>query len=63
MDNLEDQVRRLRDQVSMIGETLIESNEFPIERLMISMDWGNDELRDARGIFRRFEEQLSTCTE
>lgn len=57
MDDIRDQIERLKYQVRMLGET-IDREDYPIHKLIISMDWGEEELEKANDIFEKYSEKL-----
>ena len=57
MDELREQLERLRYQVRMVGEAL-EGDAYPIQSLIIELDWGEKELDEAHDIFEKYTQLL-----
>ena len=55
--DIKDMVEKLQYQVSLLGQT-IDHNNHPVEALVISMDWGKDDLNKAHDIFERWDKRL-----
>lgn len=58
MDELLEQILKLKFHIKLVGESL-NSQEHPIASLVISMDWGDRELNSAHDIFESYDEQLN----
>ena len=54
MDDIYLQLKKLKYQMSLVGEAL-NSSEHPIATLVISMDWDDQDLDKAHDIFEKFE--------
>lgn len=59
MDDLKDQVERLRFQLQMLAESL-DHRTYPIQTLVINLDWGDEELTLALDIFEKYSSQLES---
>ncbi len=59
MDDLKDQVERLRFQLQLLAESL-DHHAYPIQTLVIALDWGDEELTLAIDIFEKYSRQLES---
>ncbi|MGP6089463.1 hypothetical protein [Antarctobacter jejuensis] len=58
MDNEhEELLRKLSYQVSILGQT-IDYDKYPVESLIISFDWGRNDLDKAHDIFEKWQRKI-----
>lgn len=57
-DDLKGIIGKLRYQVSVLGQT-IDYDRYPVESLILSMDWGPGEIDKAHDIFERWEARIN----
>lgn len=55
--NYEEEINKLKFQMQMIGES-IDYKEYPIQSLILSYDWSQEELNTAYDIFDEIEKEL-----
>jgi hypothetical protein len=61
MENLVEEIQRLRFQITKLSESL-DSKEYPIQCLVISLNWSEKDLNDADGIFEEYDRILKDKT-
>lgn len=57
MEELAKQIEKLKYQMRLVGDSL-DSKAHPIASLVISMDWGDEELDKAHDIFEKYNNYL-----
>lgn len=58
-EEISEAINKLRYQVNILGQT-IDYERYPVESLIMSMDWGNDDLNKAHDIFERWDNKLES---
>lgn len=62
MIDIENEIKKLKFHISLIGETLDYRNN-PIPALIIEMDWGEADLNSAHDIFEKYDNMLEAKEE
>ena len=57
MTEYSDELRKLKYQIRLLGEA-VDSTQSPITSLVISFDWGEEDLDRAHDIFESYDEKL-----
>jgi hypothetical protein len=57
MEELNQEIQKLKFQIQLIAES-INSKEYPIAPLVISMDWNENDLDRAHNIFEKYEKLI-----
>ncbi|WP_157081000.1 hypothetical protein [Novosphingobium naphthalenivorans] len=58
-EQISEAIKKLRYQVNILGQT-IDYDRYPVESLIMSMDWGNEDLNKAHDIFERWDNKLES---
>lgn len=59
MNDIESEIKKIKYQLSVIAEC-VDYEKNPIASLILSLDWGDDELNKAHDIFEIFEAKLES---
>lgn len=62
IETLQGELERLKYHVRILGET-IDSQQYPVESLILSMNWNEQDLNDAHDIFERYDEKINNGEE
>lgn len=57
MDELRKEIEKLKYQIQLVGNT-IDSDFYPVESLILSFDWDNDDLNKAHDIFEKYDKKI-----
>jgi len=57
IDDIIEKINKLEYQVSTLSEC-IDSDRYPVQSLILSMSWNNDQLNKAHDIFQVYDEKL-----
>ena len=57
MFNAEEEIKKLKYQIDILKST-INSEQYPIESLLLSLNWNEEDLNDAHDIFEIFDNKL-----
>lgn len=56
-DDLNEEIKKLKYHISILAQT-VDYQSYPVESLILSMDWTQDELNDAHDIFDKWDKVL-----
>ena len=62
MDELKKEIEKLKYQMQLVGN-MIDSDIYPIESLILSFDWDNDDLNKAHDIFEKYDKKIEVKEE
>ena len=62
VEQLQQEIKKLKFQVRYIGQAL-DMDKHPIENLVASLDWGQEDLNDARDIFGEYYNKMEAGEE
>lgn len=62
MENLEQEIAKLKYQMGVLIST-VDSEKFPVEYLVLEMNWDNKDLNDAHDIFEKYDDKLQAKEE
>ncbi len=62
MEHLEQEISKLKYQMSILI-SIVDSDKYPVESLILSMNWNDDDLNDAHDIFEKYDKKLETKEE
>ena len=62
MDELKKEIEKLKYQMQLVGN-MIDSDIYPIESLILSFDWDNDDLNKAHVIFEKYDKKIEVKEE
>jgi len=62
MENFEEEINKLKYQLSVLIST-VDSDKFPVEYLILSMNWDKDDLNHAHDIFEKYDNKLEAKEE
>ena len=57
MDEIQNQINKIKYQLKTIGDT-IDYEQYPIEHLVIQLDWDDNDLTIANDIFEEYDNKL-----
>lgn len=57
MKNIEKEIEKLKYQISILAST-IDYDKFPVENLILSLNWDDNDLNAAHDIFEKYDQQL-----
>jgi hypothetical protein len=57
MKHLEEEINKLKYQMSILVST-IDSDKYPVESLILSLNWNDDDLNAAHDIFEKYDKKL-----
>jgi hypothetical protein len=53
-----EEIQRLRYQIKMLSEALLDAEQYPLQHLIISLNWGEQDLDAADDIFEEYDKIL-----
>lgn len=62
MDELKKEIEKLKYQMQLVGN-MIDSDIYPIESLILSFYWDNDDLNKAHDIFEKYDKKIEAKEE
>lgn len=57
MQDIEKEIEKLKYQISILAST-IDYDKFPVENLILSLNWDDNDLDDAHDIFEKYDQEL-----
>lgn len=57
MDDLVKEIKKLKYHIELIGNT-IDGDIYPVESLIVSFDWNNNDLNKAHDIFEKYDKKI-----
>lgn len=58
MSDDHEQILKLRFQLKQLSHALLDSKEYPLESLIIYLNWGEADLEAVHGIFEEYEKRI-----
>ena len=59
MEHLEQEISKLKYQMSILI-SIVDGDKYPVESLILSMNWNDDDLNNAHDIFEKYDKKLET---
>jgi len=62
MNNIEQEIEKLKYQINILSST-VDSDKYPVESLILSLNWNDNDLNDAHDIFETYDKKLENKEE
>ena len=57
MDDIEQEIKKLKYKVKLLS-SIVDYNQYPIEALMLSLDWDDQDLDKAHDVFEKYSNKI-----